>query len=248
MRVQLDEPGRVVRRLGRPPRTPARPCPSRRTRRPARRRPRRASRPSRPRPPGRRAWRRPAPSPPAATARIGPSTASGRSTGASDPDRCRRPRTPRAPIRACAGRAGRSKRRSRDRRRASPRPPGDPRAGQQERPRPRRATSASCAASQAIFDATWPGSRLQPVSARSASGSMRSAAASHSAPARRSDHTSAGCSGLPSPSAATRPSSWEPKESATISRPAVAARIRDSVATSAAVHSPGSCSAHPGCG
>ena len=106
-------------------------------------------------------------------------------------------------------------------------------------------TSGSCAASHAIFGAMWPGSRLQPVSSRSRSGSIRSAAASHSAPARRSHQISAGCSGSPSSRAATTPSSWEPNDSATISRPSVADRTSDSVWTSAFVHSAGSCSAQP---
>ena len=90
-----------------------------------------------------------------------------------------------------------------------------------------------------------PGSRLQPVSSRSRSGSIRSAAASHSAPARRSHQISAGCSGSPSAPAATMPSSCEPNDSAAISRPSVADRTSDSVWTSAFVHSAGSCSAQP---
>jgi hypothetical protein len=103
--------------------------------------------------------------------------------------------------------------------------------------------SGSFRASQATFGATWPGSRLQPVSSRRRAGSMPAAA--HSAPARRSHQISAGRSGVPSASAATSPSSCEPNERATISRPAVSSRTRDSVATSAAVHSAGSCSAQP---
>ena len=103
-------------------------------------------------------------------------------------------------------------------------------------------------ASQAIFGATCPGSTLQPVSSRSRSGSTRAATASHSSPARRSHQISAGRSGVPSASAATTPSSWEPNDSAAISRPAVAARTSDSVRTSARVHSAGSCSAQPACG
>ena len=111
-----------------------------------------------------------------------------------------------------------------------------------------RYVRASCAASHAILGATCPGSTLQPVSSRSRSGSTRSDTASHSAPARRSHQMTAGRSGSPSASAATIPSSCEPNDSAAISRPFVAARTSDSVATSAFVHSPGSCSAQPPCG
>ena len=46
--------------------------------------------------------------------------------------------------------------------------------------------------------------------------------------------------------AATRPSSWEPKDSATISRPAVAARTSESVRTRAVVHSAGVLLGPPG--
>ena len=73
-------------------------------------------------------------------------------------------------------------------------------------------------------------------------------AAAHSSPARRSHQISAGRSGVPSARAATSPSSCEPNDSAAISRPAVCSRIRASVATSATVHSFGSCSAQPASG
>ena len=103
-------------------------------------------------------------------------------------------------------------------------------------------------ASQAIFAADVPGvevaagERAQRVGVDALGRRLALLARAPVAPDQR------GVQRLPSPSAATRPSSWEPKESATISRPAVAARIRESVATSAAVHSPGSCSAQPGRG
>ena len=84
--------------------------------------------------------------------------------------------------------------------------------------------SGSCRATQAILGATCPGSRLQPVSSRSRGASMRAAA--HSSPARRSHQISAGRSGVPSARAATSPSSWEPNDSAAISRPAVCSRSR----------------------
>ena len=105
--------------------------------------------------------------------------------------------------------------------------------------------SGSFPRSHEIFGAMCPGSTLQPVSSRSRSPSARASAASHSAPARRSHQISAGRSGSPSPAHATIPSSCEPKESAAISRPAVASRTCATVETSARVHSPGSCSAHP---
>ena len=161
-----------------------------------------------------------------------------------------RRRTPRPPTRACAGRAApsRSAFDGIDGELAG-RAPGHPRAGQQEdrgravgvglvRARARRSSAPR-----------GPGSRLQPVSSRSRSGSIRSAAAvallarAAVAPDQRADAAAS-----PSAPAATSPSSCEPNDSATISRPAVASRSRASVATSAAVHSPGSCSAQPACG
>ncbi len=105
--------------------------------------------------------------------------------------------------------------------------------------------SGSLLASHEILGAMWPGSTLQPVSSRSRSASARDSAASHSAPARRSHQINAGRSGSPSAEHATIPSSCEPNDSAAISRPAVASRTADNVATSALVHSPGSCSAQP---
>ena len=197
VRMELDEPGRVVRRLGdhRADRLgrahdvahDARLDDARAERRGhlvARARARPASTPSRP-----VASR--------SQARIGPSTASGRAhrrqprqVDAEGRARLRRPLA-RARIEQARRRA-----RSRDRRRAPRRPPGHPRAGQQRTPRPRRDARARAARARRSSGATWPGSRLQPVSARSRSGSIRSAAAAHSSPARRSHQISAGCSGV----------------------------------------------------
>ena len=229
VRVQLDEPGRVVCRLGddgahrlgrahdvaHDPRLDDARA--------------RASRPSRPRPRARRACRRRVPSPPATSRGSGPRTASGRITGARRPGstskaahasgahsrRARIEQACRGGVRRIDGQGPR-------------RPPGDPRARQQECLGRAVGARARAARARRSSRATCPGSRLQPVSARSASGSMRSAdclALGAGAPVapdqcgvQRRCHRAA---------AATRPSSWEPKESATISRPAVATRIRD---------------------
>ncbi len=66
-------------------------------------------------------------------------------------------------------------------------------------------------ASQAILAATCPGSRLQPVSARRRSGSIRSARGGALGPARRSIQISAGPSGSPSASAGHHPVELRPE-------------------------------------
>ena len=103
------------------------------------------------------------------------------------------------------------------------RAPRHPRAGQQERRRG-GGDVRLVVGQPAIFGATWLGSILQPVSARSSASSTRAATSSHSSPARRSHQMSAGRSTLPSARAATSPSSCEPNDSAAIVRPAHASR------------------------
>ena len=106
---------------------------------------------------------------------------------AAAPGRRRTPRRPRPPTRARAGRAAPSRSALEGSTASSPvtrqatHEPGSANTRRGRVARPARAPPATRSSR-----ATCPGSRLQPVSARSRSGSIRAAAAAHSSPARRS--------------------------------------------------------------
>ena len=167
VRVQLDEPGRVVRRrahdrahrLGRAEDVAhhARLDHARAERR--RHLVARAQHHHRP--------VRPARSPRAATAAPPRARRRRARRAAAAPGRPRRPRTPRPTTRGSAGRAARSRSRWRGRRPARPSPATPPTSRGSANTAASRCASGSCFASQAIFGAMWPGSTLQPVSSRS---------------------------------------------------------------------------------
>ncbi len=80
--------------------------------------------------------------------------------------------------------------------------------------RARPCTAGASRRSQAILAATWPPSRFVPVRSYSRSGAIRSATSPHASSPRRSIQMIASCTGAPSPSTATSPSSCEPKDTA----------------------------------
>ena len=205
VRVHLGDARRGRARAPGQPRTPAPPCPSRRRPRRARPRRRRAWPPSRRRSRARPWWTRRGPRPRAARARRGRAPCPTGRTGASEPGS-----TPNAsqasPDQSPVCRSSSIVDDAFD---GSTATSPDARQATNE-PGSRNQRAAACwsarwAASQAILAATWPGSRLQPVRSRRRSGSSRPAAASHSAPARRSIQISAGPVGSPSAPAGTEP-------------------------------------------